>query len=116
MNEFQKFGDKYLWLAENWIGDRDFSDNLDVFNERKNDIKAMRLNEFIKIHYRKVYSRFYNTMLKKKRVSLRKISESLHPNVDVTELINLGKNDDHIGPYTRVFTEILRLFNYPVYY
>ncbi|MFX1457644.1 MAG: hypothetical protein ACFFDB_19940 [Promethearchaeota archaeon] len=40
----------------------------------------------------------------------------LHPSIDVSDLINLGTDDDHIGPYTYVFTEILRKMGYPVYF
>ena len=115
-NEFKKHGDEYLWIAENWINNRDFIDNRDKFNERKSDIKTMPLNEFIKIHYPKAYTKFYNTALKRRRVSVCEIIELLHPSIDVTDLVNLGKNDDHIGPYTHVFTEILRKMGYPVYF
>jgi len=114
--EFGKFGSQYTWLAENWINNRDFQENLDKFNYRKNDIKTLPLDKFIKEHYPKAYAKFYNTILKETRVRVTEIIKSLHPNVDVSDLVNLGKNDDHIGPFTWVFTEIMRTFNYPVYY
>lgn len=101
---------------ETWFSDRDFQDNLIKFNDRKNDIKTMKLDQFINIYYPKAYARFFNTMLKERRVSLRNIIEYLHPNVDISDLLNLGATNDYIGPYVRVFTEVLRLYNYPTYY
>jgi len=59
---------------------------------------------------------FYNTALKRRRVSVREIVELLHPGIDVSDLLNLGMNDDHIGPYTRVLTEILRKMGYPIHF
>jgi hypothetical protein len=115
-SEFNKFGEKYLWIMEKWFIDPNFEYNRELFNIRKDYIKTKSLNQFIKDEYPMAYSRFYNTLLKRRRVSVREIIEMLHPNVDVTELINLGTNDDHIGPYTRIFTEIMRLFNYPTHF
>lgn len=114
-NEFNKFGDDYLWIMEKWFNDPRFERNRELFNARKDQIKAVPLNDFIEKNYPQAYSKFFNDMLKTRRVSVRKIIETLHPSVDVSQLLNLGINDDHIGPYVPVFTEILRLFNYPVY-
>lgn len=115
-NEFRKFGDDYLWIIENWFSEPKFKDNLKLFNQRKDDVKSMSLDGFIFVHYRNAFSRFFNDMLKTGRVSVRKIIEILHPYVDVSELVNLGINDDHIGPYVPVFTEILRRLGNPVHF
>ena len=91
---------------------------LRTFNLRKNDIKSMSIDQFIKEHYPKAYNRFYVKMLKTKvkKLKIVDIIQALHPNIDVSELVNLGTSDDYIGPYSRVFTEILRLYNYPVHF
>jgi len=100
-----------------YLGDcPDFNDNLDKFNERKDDIKSMPIDKFIKAYYPNAYDRFYVKMLKTRRVSIRDIIQALHPNIDISELVNLGTNIDYIGPYSRVFTEILKLYNYPVHF
>lgn len=114
--EFSKFGDKYLWIMENWFSSSKFSNNLQIFNKRKDEIKAMTLDEFIENNFPMAYNRFYVNMLKERRVSLQEIIKTLHPNIDISELLNLGANDDYTGPYTRIFTEILRLYKYPIYF
>ncbi|KKN55254.1 hypothetical protein LCGC14_0584220, partial [marine sediment metagenome] len=115
-NEFGKFGDEYQFIMENWFRQTEFEDNLDKFNDRKDDIKSMTLDSFIYTHYRKAYSKFYNTLLKESRISLRKLIEELHPGVDVSGLISLGQDDNLIGPFTYVFTYILRDLGYLVHF
>lgn len=112
--EFGKFADKYRVIMENWFSEPDFVDNIKLFNRRKDEIKTKPLDEFIENNYPNAYDRFYVKMLKTRRVSIRDIIQTMHPYIDISELINLGTNDDYIGPYTRVFTEILRFYNYPV--
>ena len=46
----------------------------------------------------------------------RKIIEYLHPGIDVSGLVSLGINDDHVKAYTQVFSYILRDLGYLVYY
>ncbi len=115
-NEFKKFGNQYLWIMANWISQPKFAQNLQQFNDRKDDIKSLRIDNFIKDHYSKAYNKFIKTLLKTRRVSVLGIIQAMHPDVDVSELVNLGTNDDHIGPYSRVFTEILRMYKYPIYF
>ncbi|KKL62192.1 hypothetical protein LCGC14_2187680, partial [marine sediment metagenome] len=115
-NEFGKFGDEYQVIMENWFRTNKFEYNLALFNTRKDDIKSMTLDTFIHTHYRKAYSKFYNTMLKESRVAVRKIIEELHPGVDVSGLVSLGPNDDLIGPFTYVFTYILRDLGYLLHF
>jgi len=117
-NEFGKFGDKYRVIMENWLSDPYFNDNLRTFNLRKNDIKSMSIDQFIKEHYPNAYDRFYVNMLKTKvkKLKIVDIIQALHPGSAVSGLVNLGTSDDYIGPYSRVFTEILRLYNYPVHF
>jgi hypothetical protein len=115
-NEFAKFPDEYTVIMENWFRQNDFTENLRVFNLRKNDVKSMPLDKFIKEHYLRVYTKFYNTLLKEHHVNVRKIIESLHPGIDVSGLVSLGTNDDHVGPFTQVFSYILRDLGYLVYY
>jgi len=85
-------------------------------NKRREDLQTLPLDEFIKEHFPIAYSRFYNTLLKQSRVSVRELIESLHPNVDVTGLINLGPDDDIIGRFTWVFSYILRYYGFPSLY
>lgn len=100
---------------ENWFSEPDFVDNLKLFNKRKDEIKTIPIDEFIENNYPNAYDRFYVKMLRTRRVSVKDIIQAMHPNVDVSGLVNLGTNDDHIGPYSRVFTEILKMYKYPVY-
>lgn len=76
----------------------------------------MSIDQFIKEHYPNAYDRFYVKMLKTRRVSIKVIIQALHPGVDISGLVNLGTSIDYIGPYSTVFTEILRLYNYPVHF
>lgn len=81
---------------EKWFSDPDFENNRKLFNKRKDEIKALLLDEFINNNYPQAYSKFFNDMLKTRRVSVSKIIETLHPSVDVSQLLNLGMNDDHM--------------------
>ena len=114
--EFAKFPSKYRFIMENWFRQDEFQDNLDTFNERKDDIKSMQLDKFIKEHYLRAYNKLYNTLLKEHRVNVRKIIETLHPEIDTSMLAGLGDDDNHIEPYTSVFIQILRNEGYPVYF
>ncbi len=114
--EFGRLPDEYSVIMENWFRQRDFKDNLALFNKRKDDIKSMTLDSFIKEHYKSVYSKFYNTILKNERVNVRKLIEALHPGVDVSGLVSLGPDDNLIGPFTRVFAYILRDLGYLVHF
>lgn len=76
----------------------------------------MPLDEFIDAHYKNAYAKFFNTLLKKHHIKVQEIIGSMHPGIDATGLINLGTNADHIGPYSRVFTQILKNLGYPIYY
>lgn len=114
-SEFKKFGNQYLWIMENWINQPKFAESLKKFNKRKDDIKSMRIDEFIEKNFPKTYKKFIKTLLKTRRASVLGIIQAMHPNVDVSELVNLGTNDDHIGPYSRMFTEILKMYKYPIH-
>ena len=115
-NEFAKFPEKYLVIMENWFSMKDFDKNLREFNKRREDIQTLQLDEFIKEYSPIAYSKYYNTELKRSRLSVRKLIETLHPNIDVTGLINLGPDDDVISQFTWVFTYILREYGFPSIY
>lgn len=115
-NEFAKFPDKYLVIMENWFSSRKFTENLKKFNDRKDYIKILPLNEFIEEYSPKLYLKWYNTELKNHRLSVRKLIEELHPNLDVTGLVNLGPDDDIISQFTWVFSYILREYGFPSIY
>ncbi len=114
-NEFAKFGGKYDWIMANWISQPNFADNLDKFNDRKDDIKSMSIMDFINIHYPLTYDKFIMKLLKTQRVNVRDIIQAMHPNVDISQLVNIGTNDGYIGPYSTVFEEILKMYSYPVH-
>ena len=99
----------------NWLNDPDFDENLKKFNDRKDDIKAMTIDEFIYTHYRKTYDKFIKVLLKTEHIGILAIIQAMHPNVDVSGLVSLGKNSNYIGPYSTVFAEILKMYKYPVY-
>jgi len=113
--EFGKFGDKYRFIMENWFGQPKFAESLQLFNDRKDQIKTLPIDEFIENNYPNAYDRFYVKMLKTRRVSVRDIIQAMHPTIDISALVNLGTNDDHVGPYSTVFAEILKMYKYPVY-
>lgn len=115
-NEFAKFPDEYLVIMETWFGDPEFKKNLKLFNILKGEIKTKPLDQFIHDNYPIAYARFFNTMLKEHRINVRKLIEEYNPYIDVSTLITLGTNDDLIGPYTNVFTQILKYIGYPVYF
>lgn len=114
-NEFAKAGNQYSWIMFNWLNQPKFSEALQLFNERKDDIKSIPIDEFIEQNFPKTYKKFVETMLKTSHVSILEIIQAMHPTIDVTELVNLGTNDDHIGPYSTVFAEILKMYRYPVF-
>jgi len=114
-NEFKKFDREYRWIMANWLNDPDFDENLKKFNDRKDDIKAMTIDEFIYTHYRKTYDKFIKVLLKTEHIGILAIIQAMHPNVDVSGLVSLGKNSNYIGPYSTVFAEILKMYKYPVY-
>ena len=101
------------WIMQFWL-DGDLTDKLSEFNKRKNDMQTTTLDEWFDRNYPLTYGKWYNTLLKQKRVLVINIIQDLHPKIDVTSLINLGENDDHIGPFTWVFAEILRSMHYNV--
>ncbi len=109
-NEFAKHGDKYSWIMFNWLNSYDFEENLRLFNKRKEQITTMPIDKFLKNNFPKAYEKFFNTMLKTHRAMVLEIIQAMHPNVDVSEIVNLGTNSDHIGPFSTVFDEILRMY------
>lgn len=101
------------WIMQFWL-DGDLTAKLDKFNERKDHMQTMTLDEWFDRNYPLTYGKWYNTLLKQKRVLVIDIIQDLHPKIDVTSLINLGENDDHIGPFTWVFAKILSSMHYNV--
>ena len=115
-NEFMLYGPEYSWIAANWIDDRKFADNLKTFNDRKDDIKVLPILEFIEEHYPIAYNKFITTLLKDKQGLVRDIIQAMHPTIDISALVNIGSGADYVGPYSTVFTEIMKMYNYPVYF
>ena len=114
-NEFAKFGNQYSWIMLNWLSEPNFNKNLQLFNKRKEQVKTIPIDEFIEQNFPLTYKRFVKTMLKTSHASILEIIQAMHPNIDLTELVNLGSNADHIGPYSLVFSEILRMYKYSAY-
>jgi len=112
-NAFAKKGSQYSWIMRNWVNQRNFATNLATFNLRKSDIKSMNIMDFIQEHYPKAYTKFITVLLKKEFVHVRDIIQAMHPTVDISALV--GVNDNYINQYSTVFSEILKMYNYPVY-
>jgi len=115
-NEFKKFGPEYSWIAANWIDDWNFADNLRTFNKRKEHIKALPILEFIKKHYPIAYKKFITVLLKDKQGLVRDIIQAMHPTIDISGLVNIGPSADYVGPFSTVFTEIMKMYKYPVHF
>lgn len=115
-NEFRKLGSDYLWIGENWINQRSFDANLNEFNIRKEKIKSMPIDKFIEEFYPKAYNRFYVNILQKHRGQVGSLIQRFHKNIDISGLLTLGKNDPHIREFTQIFSEILKDYNYPIYF
>ena len=114
MNEFKKFGNNYLWLADNWFSEPNFKDNLALFNDRKEDIKKMSMDEWILTHYKTAYSRFYENILKDKRLQICSLISKHYPNLDISDIINMQNENDYIKEFTKVFIEIMNQYGYPI--
>ncbi len=115
-NEFRKIGSDYLWIGENWINQRSFDSNLKEFNIRKEDIKSMTIDKFIEKYYPSAYNRFYVNILQKHRGQVGSLIQRFHKNIDISDLLALGRNDPNIKEFTQIFSEILKDYNYPIYF
>ncbi len=115
-NEFMLYGSEYSWIMVNWINDKYFADNLKIFNDRKDDVKALPILEFIKEHFPKAHQKFITTLLKDNQGLVRDIIQAMHPTIDISGLVNIGPNADYQGPFSTVFTEILKMYNHPVHF
>lgn len=109
-------GNVKLVIGENWINQPKFSDNLEAFNDRKELIKSMPIDEFIKEVYPVAYNRFYVNVLKNHRGQIGSLIQRFHKNIDISGLLALGKDDPYIQEFTRIFSEILKDYNYPIFF
>jgi hypothetical protein len=103
------------WVYKQWYTSPDFYDNLNEFNDRKEILKGTTLDQFIKQIYPQVYDRFYLNILSKQSVQTNLISllTELHPDLDLSALGHLDSSN-YIEQITRVLSELLRQYHYPI--
>jgi len=102
------------WVYTRWYSNPKFTSNLNKFNERRLDIRSLRLNNFIQKYYPIAYARFYENILKNKRPQLQSFLSELHPALDLSYLKAAASNDAYIKAITRALSELLRQEHYPI--
>ncbi len=102
------------WVYARWYSDKDFTLNLEEFNDKKADIKTLRLDEFIKKYNPIAYARFYENVLKDNRKQLQSFLSELHPTLDLKEVYKAAAGSPYLTQITRAFSELLRQNNYPI--
>ncbi|KKK49477.1 hypothetical protein LCGC14_3134670 [marine sediment metagenome] len=76
----------------------------------------MPILEFIEDHYPIAYKKFITVLLKNKQGLVRDIIQAMHPTIDISALVNIGPGADYVGPFSTVFTEIMKMYNHPVHF
>ena len=102
------------WVYARWYSDPEFSVNLKDFNNRRRDIRIMKLDKFIKEYNPIAYARFYENIIKNKRKQLQYFLSELHPSLDLSEVISAAAGSPYQEQITRAFSELLRQYNYPI--
>jgi len=102
------------WVYGRWYSDRYFSSNLEEFNEKREASRELKLGEFIRQYNPIAYARFYENIIKGKRLQLQQFLSELHPSLDISQVIKAAAGSPYLTQITRAFSELMRQYNHPI--